>query len=135
MKTKQYWIAWAYLFVLCAVLGFLPEPTGGLRWIFMAIGLAFFVPGIVLAYQADVRDRVEVIRQVKWVSIIALIVAVVMILANIASTLLPDAWGIVLQWMLNIFASPMGCGQSPALTLFGWAFVMSYCIYLEKKER
>lgn len=135
MKTKQYWLWWLYLYIFCAVLSFLPEPNGFFKWVFLLLGLVFFVPGIVLVHQADIRDRLQVVKLVKKVSIIALIVDVFMICINIASTLLPDVWGTVLQWMLYVLASPMGCGQSPALTMFGWAFIMSYCIYVEKKER
>ena len=135
MKTKRYWLCWLYLYVLCAVLSFLPEPEGFLWWLMLVIGLVFFVPGVVLVYQADVRDRLNVVKQVKKVSIIALVVDVFLICINIASSLLPAAWGLVFQWILNIFASPMGCGQNPALTMFGWAFIMCYCIYVEKKER
>ena len=135
MKTKQYWLWWLYFYVFCAVLSFLPEPEGFLWWAMLLIGLAFFVPGVVLVRQADVRDRLNVVKTVKKVSIIALCVDVFLICVNIASPLLSKEWGYVLQWMLNILASPMGCGQSPALTLFGWAFMMCYCIYVEKKER
>ncbi len=135
MKTKHYWLCWLYLYILCAVLSFLPEPEGFWWWLMLVIGLLFFAPGIALVYQADVRDRLQVVNTVKKVSIIALAVDVFLICINIASTLLPDAWGLVLQWMLNIFASPMGCGQNPALTMFGWAFILFYCIYVEKKER
>ena len=135
MKTKNYWLWWLYLYILCAVLSFLPQPTGLLWWVFLLLGLAFFVPGIVLVYRADVRNRLQVVKTVRKLSIAALIVDVFLICINIASALLPQVWGLVLQWILNIVASPMGCGQSPALTLFGWAFLMCYCIYVEKKDR
>lgn len=135
MKSKQIWLWWLYLYIFCAVLSFLPEAKGGIRFLLMLCGIAFFAPPIVLVRKADIRDRLEIVKLVKKLSIIALCVGVFMICVNMASSLLSQAWGLVLQWMLNIVASPMGCGQSPALTLFGWAFLMCYCIYVEKKER
>ena len=134
MKTRKYWLSWLYLYILCAVLAFLPEPEGFLRWLLLILTAVFFVPGFVLVYQADVRDRTEVVKLVKRVSIIALSVNVFMICVNIASPLLSDLWGTVLHYILITLCSPIGTG-SPALTLFGWACLMCYCISVLKKER
>ena len=97
MKTRQYWLWWLYFYVFCAILSFLPEPEGVLRWVMLVIGLAFFVPGIVLVRQADVRDRLNVVKLVKKVSIIALTADVFLMCLNIASPLLSAEWGLVLH--------------------------------------
>jgi hypothetical protein len=64
-----------------------------------------------------------------------LVLTVGLILLNFASVLLSKAWGLVLYYMLVIFASPLICGQYWVLTLFFWACLMIYSISLLKKRK
>ena len=45
---KMWLLLWAELFVLCGVLGFLPEGAGWLRLVKQAAAALFFVPPVVL---------------------------------------------------------------------------------------
>ena len=135
MKLKNVWLSWLYLFVLCAVLGFIPQATGFFKVLFALIAAGFFVPGFVLLVKADHRDNVKVIRLVRNIAIGALILATVLIMLNFMSATMSKAWGDVLYVMLVIFAAPLVAGQYWVLTLFGWACLMIYGTTLLKKER
>ena len=135
MKFKNVWLSWLYLFVLCAVLGFIPQATGFFKVLFVLIAVGFFVPGFVLLVKADHRDDVRTIGLVRNIAIVALIVTTVLIMLNFMSATMSKAWGDVLYVMLVVFASPLVAGQYWVLTLFGWACLMIYGITLLKKER
>lgn len=134
MKMKSIWLSWLYMFILCAVLGFIPEPTGFFKVLFALVAVCFFIPGFVLLTKADHRDDLKTIARVRNIAIAALCVATVLILLNFLSALMSEAWGNVLYVMLVIFASPLVCGQYWVLTLFGWACLMVYAISLLKKR-
>ena len=135
MKMRSIWLSWLYMFILCAVLGFIPAPTGFFKFLFVLMAAGFFVPGFALLVKADHRDGVKTIRLVRNIAIAALAVAVGLILLNFASVLLSAAWGTVLYYLLVVLASPLICGQYWVLTLFGWACLMIYSISLLKKRR
>jgi len=135
MKMKPIWLSWLYMFILCAVLGFIPEPTGFFKFLFALAAAAFFVPGFVLLAKADHRDDLKTIRIIRNIAIAALVLAVGLIMLNFASALMSKAWGIVLYYMMVVLASPLVCGQYWVLTLFGWACLMFYAISLLKKRK
>ena len=134
MKMKSIWLCWLSMFILCAVLGFIPEPTGFFKFLFVVAAVAFFVPGFVLLTKADHRDELKTIRIVRNLSMGALALSVAMILLNFASVLLSKDWGTVLYYMMVVLASPLVCGQYWVLTLFLWACLMFYAISLLKKR-
>lgn len=135
MTTKKLWLCWLYLFILCAVLGFIPRPTGFGYALLLMLALCFFIPGVLLAYRAHVRDDAQTLLWVRLVSAIALGLDVLLICLNMATALLSKAWGDVLYVMLVVFSSPMVCGQVWVVTLFGWAFLLIYSAVLLKKDR
>lgn len=135
MKMKSLWLSWLYLFILCAVLGFIPEPTGIFKVLMALIAACFFFPGFVLLVKADHRDDEKILRLVRNIAIAALFTATVLIMLNFLSATMTKAWGDVLYVMLVIFASPMVCGQYWALSLFGWACLMVYSISLLQKRK
>lgn len=120
MNVKKYWLAWLYAFVLCAVLGFLPPSTGFVKFLFVVLAAAFFVPAFLLLWKGDKKTH----RQVLTVAAVSLTVTVVLIVLNFASVLMPKAWGTALYWLLVVFSSPMICGQYWVLSLFGWACLL-----------
>lgn len=135
MKTKTLWLSWLYLFILCAVLGFIPEPTGFFKFLFVLIAMGFFVPGFVLLVKADHRDQIKTIRLIRNLAIAALALAMVLIILNFLSALMSAVWGSVFYYMLVVLASPLVCGQYWALTLFCWACLMVYAISLLRKRK
>lgn len=135
MKMKSVWLAWLYMFILCAILGFIPEVTGLYKVLMALVAAGFFVPGVVLLVKSDHRDNVKSITLVRNIAIGALCLTTVLIMLNFLSATMSKAWGDVFYVMLVVLASPLICGQYWILTLFGWAFLMVYAISLLKKER
>ena len=135
MKFKSVWFSWLYMFILCAVLGFIPAATGGFKIVFTLVAVGFFIPGLVLLTKADHRDDEKTIRLVRNIAIAALVVAKVLIMLNFLSATMSKAWGDVFYVMLVVFATPLVCGQYWALSLFGWALLMAYGTTLLKKAR
>ena len=134
MKLKSIWLSWLYLFILSAVLGFIPA-AGFLKALFVVAAICFFVPGFLLLNKADHRDDMKTIRLVRNIAIFALILTTVLIMLNFLSATMTKAWGDVFYVMLVVFAAPLVCGQYWVLSLFGWACLMIYGTMLTKKQR
>lgn len=134
MKMKSVWLSWLYLFVLTAVLGFIPAPTGFLKLLLIVLTVVFFVPGFVLLVMADRRDEVKTIRLVRNIAIAALVLATVLIMLNFMSATMSKLWGDVFHVMLVVLATPLVCGQYWVLSLFGWACLMIYGFTLLKQR-
>ena len=120
MKTKTLWFSWLYCFILCTVLGFIPEPTGFFKFLFILAAIGFFVPGFLLLKHGSAED----FRCVLTAAVISLVLTMVLIILNFASVLMPRVWGSILYIVLVIFSTPMICGQYWALSLFGWACLL-----------
>ena len=133
MNTKKIWLSWLYLYVLCAVLGFIPGPTGIAKFALILLGTAFFVPPIILIRWAEVRDNFTTLRYIRLISCIALPVSVLLVMLNMASALMSQVAGDVLYAILGIVASPLVCGQVWVLTFFGWAYVLIRSMIALKK--
>ena len=120
MKTKNLWLSWLYCFILCTVLGFIPEPTGFFKFLFVVAAIGFFVPGFLLLKYGQRKDC----RLVLTAAAVSLTVTPTLIILNFASALMPRIWGSVFYVLLVIFSSPMICAQYWALSLFGWACLL-----------
>ena len=127
MKFRSVWLSWLYMFILCAVLGFIPEPYGLIKALMVLLSVACFVPGFLLAH----RGRA---RQVRHLALIWLIAATVLVMCNFASVLMPRVWGSIFYYALVIVASPMVCGQYWAVSLFLGACVWMYAISVDRKK-
>ena len=134
MKLKSVWLSWLYLFILTAVLGFIPTPTGVLKVVLVLLAVAFFVPGFILLTKANQRDDIKTIRLIRNLAIGALVLATVLIMLNFVSATMSKLWGDVFYGMLVILSAPMVCGQYWVLSLFGWACLMVYGTTLLKQQ-
>ena len=136
MKKTMYFALWGALFILCAGLGFIPEPQGAVKWLLTALALAFFVPPVLLARQAAREGDRMVLRLLRNLSIASLALTVAVLIGNFLSVMAPEAVGNALYIVLVIVSSPMVCGQYWLLSLFLWAFLMVYCVsHLPRKKR
>lgn len=127
MKQKTLWLSWLYLYILCAVLGFIPEPYGLVKALMVLLSVACFVPGFLLARQGQAR----------WVGricLVWLIAATVLVMCNFASVLMPKVWGSIFYYAMVILVSPMVCGQYWVISLFLAACVLMYAISLRKNR-
>ncbi len=134
MKTKSLWLTWLYLFALCAVLGFVPQPTGLVKAILVLLSVGFFVPGFLLLFRAGKEQDKKTLRLIRSIAIVSLVVTMGAIMLNFASALLEKVWGTVFYIILVIVSSPMVCGQYWVIGLFGWACLMVTAITMLQKK-
>lgn len=129
MKNRKLWLSWYSLFIICALCGIIPNPQGFWRFLFIALSIAFFVPGGLLLKDAD-----EVVaRKIRTVSIISLSTTTVLICLNYLSALLSAVWGHIFHYILAVVSTPMFSGQVWIIGLFGWACLLSASINVLKR--
>ena len=120
MKQNGFLALWGGMFILCAGLGFIPEPTGFLRWMMTGLSLLFFLPPFLLLGSGD-RERVKLVRNLSGIS---LLITLVLIIANFAAFSAPETLGGALYVLLVILSSPMVCSGYWVLSLFLWACLL-----------
>lgn len=128
MKRKTLWLTWLYLFALCAVLGFIPNPPNFLKVLLAIAGICFFIPGAFLVKTKDPKT----IKTIFWLSIGSLSLTLITVILNFASALMKPIWGTVFYIIMGIVSAPMLCCQAWLISLFGWALLMSACIFAKK---
>ena len=137
MKKSAFFALWGGLFIACAGLGFVPAPQGFLKWLLVALSVAFFIPPALMAREAArEKDRVT-LRLLRNLSIASLVLTVVVLIGNFLTVTASEAMGIAMYIVLVVVSTPMICGQYWLLSLFLWAFLMTYCVsrLMRKKQR
>lgn len=136
MNKTSYFALWGGLFILCAGLGFIPEPAGILKWLMVILAVIFFVPPALLARAAArEKDRVT-LALLRNLSMLSLAVTVAVLIGNFMTLMASEAVGTALYIILVIVSTPMVCGRYWLLSLFLWAFLMFYSISkLRRKNR
>lgn len=129
MKNRKLWLSWYSLFIICALCGIIPDPQGFWRFLFIALSIAFFVPGGLLLKDGDK----VVARKIRTVSIISLSTTTVLICLNYLSALLSAVWGHIFHYILAVVSTPMFSGQVWIIGLFGWACLLSASIHVLKR--
>ena len=135
MKNSHWYLIWAGMFLLCAVLGFIPSPEGFLYGLCVALSVLFFLPPAVLLYRAVKEKDRNTFRRIRNLSLISLVGTVVLFIGNIVSVSASEAVGDVLYWLLILVSSPMTCARIWVLSLFLWACLLMVSFQqLMKKE-
>ena len=120
---------WAGMFLLCMLLGFVPEPTGANHWLLLGFGILFFLPPALLLFQGwKQRDR-KLLKQLCRLSLISLSVTLVLIVANMLSLLASEAVGNFLYFLLVVCSTPMICCQYWFVSLAAWAILL-WCSFI-----
>lgn len=125
MKEKTLYILWGFLFILCAGLGFIPEPTGFGKAVLVILSLLFFVPGTLLLVNAIRDQNRKTVLCVRLISACSLGLTLILLVANILSVNASEVLGNILYWLLVVASSPMICGQYWLLTLFLWGCLLT----------
>lgn len=125
MKEKTLYILWGFLFILCAGLGFIPEPTGFGKAILVILALLFFVPGALLLVNAIRDQNRKTVLRVRLISACSLGFTLILLVANVLSVNASEVLGNILYWLLVLASSPMICGQYWLLTLFLWGCLLT----------
>lgn len=119
MNRKKLLI-WAGLFVLCAGLGLIPEPSGWGKAAMTAVSLVFFLPPFFLLRSGD-RTAAALIRNL---SSLSLGLTLALFVANILAATRSEGLGNFLHGVLAIVSTPMLCSGQWALSLFLWACLL-----------
>ena len=113
---------WAGMFILCAVMGYLPQTTQANRILLMILAGLFFVPpGLDVWFSYQRKDAGE-LRLVRNLCMISLGSTLLLLVANMLSVLgNSHALGDGLYWVLVLVSTPMICGRYWAYSLLLWA--------------
>ena len=124
MKKSSLMAVWGIFYIICAGLGFIPEPEGAVRIFLTVISVLFFVPPAILLYDAfSGRDR-KMILLIRRLSALSLGVTLGLLIANFLAALTSEWLGTVLHVLLAICSAPMFCSNYWILSLFLWAVLL-----------
>lgn len=126
-KQHLYWI-WLGLYSLCAGLGFLGERNAFVHILLGLLAIAFYIPAVLLLYQAITGQDKKLLLQVRLISLSCLLLTLLMIVLTIVFVQAGASVGMVLHILLNLVSAPMACFYWPGLGLFLWAclFIASF---------
>ena len=124
MKQSTLFSLWGILFVICAALGFVPQPEGIWQTLLTVLSLVFFLPPALLLYRAAETGRRGTVRAVRDLAILSLVVTTLVLLANFLSLHGSEFTGDFLYALLVIVSTPMICSGHWVLPLFCWACLL-----------
>jgi len=134
MKKSTLFALWGGLFVICAGFGFAAEPKASMKVVLVMLSLAFFVPPMLLMYQAKAEGDRGTLLLIRNLAFLSLVLTVVLIIANFLSFAAPTVVGNILYALLIVVSSPMICGQYWIMSMFLWAYLMIACVAALKKK-
>lgn len=124
MNQKSLFTLWGVLFVLCAALGFVPEPEGALKILLTLTAVVSFLPPAVLLYRASKDRDVHTLMLVRNLSALSLILTLILLIGNFLTALTSETLGTVVYYILVIVSSPMICSGHWAMSMFLWACLL-----------
>ena len=133
MKKSTLFTLWGVMFILCACLGFIPEPEHGLSVFLTFLGIVFFLPPGLLVWKSIREKDSLTLTLLRNLSALSLGLTLALLLGNFLSILGSQTLGDFLHIVLGIVSSPMFCCQYWLVSLFGWACLLMVCISSKKK--
>ena len=124
MKKSYVYIAWGVLYAICVGLSFVAPESSAEKALLILCGLIFFIPPGYLLWRAKKENCRKTFRVLRLISGGALVLSTVLLMLNMLSVFWSSRAGLVLYVLFTMFATPMGCIQSWALSLFLWACVL-----------
>ena len=124
MGNKTLYLIWGGLFIVCGLLGFIPEPTGALSVFLTVVAVGFFLPGWIVLIRARREKNPAAASAVCWISALSLSFTLLLLVLNFLSGNAPQAAGEFLYSLLVIFSAPMVCSQYWVASLFLWACLL-----------
>ena len=127
--------AWGVLYILCAALGFLADPTGGLKFALVLLSVLSFVPGGMLLAEGYRKNCRKTVMAVRWVCLASLVLTVIFLVAFfLCAAFGSEAAVDEVFTVLTLVSTPMMCSQYWALSLFLWGCLLS-ATFLKKLPR
>lgn len=134
MKQKALFVLWGGLFILCAGLGFIPQPEGFLRGLMTAAALGFFLVGWLILYRADKTGDRDSLLLVRNLSLLSLGLTLLLLVFSFLTLNVSQWMGDLVHVILVIVSSPMICSGYWSLSMFLWAcLLLTARSYLKKK--
>ena len=124
MKNRFLYALWGALFILCALLGFIPEPAGAPRVLLTALSILFFLPPALLIWKARQERNRAALSLVRSLSIASLSLSAGLIIANFLTAFRSQLLGDILHGVLVVVSTPMICSGHWAMSLFFWACLL-----------
>lgn len=125
MNKKFLTVLWAGLFIVCAGLGFIPEPEGSARILLTIPALLFFLPPALLLYDAGRSRDTATVMLIRNLSMLSLGLTVLLLILNFLTVLSSDRLGQILHDILTIVSTPMICSGHWVTSLFLWACLLT----------
>ena len=107
MKKHHLFALWGGLFVLCAALGFIQNPSNALRALMRILSVAFFIPGGLLLRHSHQTGDKEPAMLVRNFSAASLALTAILLIANFLCVLAPVWLGNFLHSILIIVSTPI----------------------------
>lgn len=123
MSYTVLYVLWGVLYALTAALGFI-TPEGVLVYVFALLAVLFFLPPWLILRKANREGKPIHNHTIRFLAIVWLAVAVMLLVLNIRSAVWPESVGNALHAALTVASAPLVCGQMPALSLFLWAILL-----------
>ncbi len=133
MSKKFLTALWACLFIVCAGLGFIPEPEGTLSTLLAIFSLLFFLPPALLLRDAKKSKDIAAIQLIRNLAVLSLGLTAALLILNFLTVFSSEVLGQVLHYVLIIVSCPMICSGRWAMSLFLWACLLTAAQNLLKK--
>ncbi len=135
MKNKTLFLIWGGLFILCALLGFIPAPEGLVKALLVLAAAIFFIPGWLLYYRGQKNRDLPLLRLLRGISLVSLCTTFLFLVLYFM-TIGKNALGAALLYgFLIIFSAPMVCAQYWIGSLFLWACLLMACFSSIRKAK
>lgn len=125
MKFKYLYLMWAGMYLLCAVLGFLPAPQGLVYWLLFFISMLFFVPPVWILVQAIRQKKRRQVKAVLVISILWLSLTLFLLIVNFMTVASSQAVGTAMYYLLTALSSPMICSQVWVMPMFAFGCLLT----------
>ncbi len=125
---------WVAQFILCAVLGFIHNTDNLGKILQTVLGIAFFVPAVILLIDAIRQgDRKELLR-LAVISGSSLGATMILLVVNVLSVGASVTVGNVLFGILTVVSAPMVCCRYWIVSLFLWACLLMGALYGRRRK-
>ena len=127
LSYKMLYIAWAILFALTAVLGFLfPEAEGaGAKIALLLTAAVFFLPPWLILRKSRKEGRRFHGWLIGFLAMASIVLTLVLLVLNLMSPMWNEQIGIALNAALVIISAPMVCSNFYVLPLFLWGMLLA----------
>lgn len=133
MSRKAIYAVWGGLFIVCAGLGFIPEPQGAVRGLLTGLAILFFLPPGWLLYRANREGDRFTAMTVRNLSLASLGLTLGILLLNILCAVRSEVLGNFLHGMLTVVSAPMLCSGYWAASMFLWACLLVVSVKMTRK--